>query len=374
MTLAHLLERAGIESVILESQSREYVEKRIRAGVLEQGTVDLFRELGLADRLELEGIEHRGIIMRFDGEDHRIAFDQYGDKSIWIYGQQEVVRDLISARVRLDSPLVFDAQVMDIEGLDTDPVVINYVDREGSQQLTCDIVAGCDGFHGVSRQSIPAGSIREYVHDYPFGWLGILAAVEPSTDELIYASHSRGFALHSLRSPELSRLYVQCSPGDQIEEWSDRRIWDEMHHRFERDGWSLKEGPIIEKSITGMRSYVAEPMQYGNLYLAGDAAHIVPPTGAKGLNLAIADVRVLASGIVEQLQNRNPDILDQYSALCLKRVWKVMHFSWWMTSLLHKFDDDTNGTIRKLQLAQLEYVTSSAAASASLAEQYTGLP
>ena len=374
LTLAHLLRRAGIDSVVLEARSREYVEARVRAGVLEQGTVELFRELGLAGRLDREGLEHRGVELRFGGAGRRIAFDELAGRSIWVYGQQEVVKDLIAARIDGGDPLLFEAEAAAVEGADTTSPMVRYRHEGEEQTLACDFVAGCDGFHGVSRQAVPKRRLREYIHDYPFGWVGILAAVAPSTEELIYASHERGFALHSLRSPELSRLYVQCEPDDVIENWPDRRIWDELHARFEAPGWSLREGPVIEKGITPMRSYVAEPMQYGRLFLAGDAAHIVPPTGAKGLNLAVADVRVLARGIVRHYAEQRDDVLDGYTQTCLSRVWKVMHFSWWMTSMLHIFPNDPDGTQRRLQLAQLDYVTSSRAASASLAEQYTGLP
>ncbi len=374
LTLAHLLQRAGVDCVVLEAQSREYVQARVRAGVLEQGTVELFRELGLAERLDREGLEHRGIELRAGGACRRIAFDELVGRSIWVYGQQEVVKDLIAARIASGAPLLFEAEALAIENAGGPGPVVRYRSAGRYYELACDFVAGCDGFHGVSRRAIPQDALHEYVHDYPFGWVGVLAAAPPSTDELIYASHPRGFALHSLRSPELSRLYVQCEPGDVIENWPDRRIWDELHARFEAPGWSLREGPVLEKGVTPMRSYVGEPMQYGRLFLAGDAAHIVPPTGAKGLNLAVADVRVLARGIEQHYAERRDDILDAYSRTCLSRVWKVMHFSWWMTSMLHIFPGDSDGTQRRLQLAQIDYVTSSRAASASLAEQYTGLP
>lgn len=374
LTLAHLLGRAGIDSVVLEARSREYVEARVRAGVLEQGTVELFREFGLAGRLDREGLEHRGIELRFGGARRRIAFDELVGRSIWVYGQQEVVKDLIAARIDDGGALLFEAEAMAVEGAGATSPVVRYRYEGEERTLACDFVAGCDGFHGASRRAVPKGGLREYVHDYPFGWVGILAAVAPSTEELIYASHERGFALHSLRSPELSRLYVQCEPDDVIENWPDRRIWDELHARFEAPGWSLREGQVIEKGITPMRSYVAEPMQHGRLFLAGDAAHIVPPTGAKGLNLAVADVRVLARGLVQHYAERRDDFLNGYTQTRLAHVWKVMHFSWWMTSMMHVFPDNTDGTQRRLQLAQLDYVTSSHAASASLAEQYTGLP
>ena len=374
LTLAHILHNAGIETVVLESHSRDYVEARIRAGVLEQGTVELFRDLGVSSRFDAEALQHRGVELRFSGTGHRIAFDELIGRSIWVYGQQEVVKDLIGARLATGEQLLFEAEALAVEGIHRNLPVIRYRHEGEERALTCDFIAGCDGFHGISRAQMPPGIMREYVHDYPFGWVGVLASVRPSTDELIYASHDDGFALHSLRSPELSRFYVQCDAGDTIENWPDRRIWDELHRRFESDGWSLLEGPVIEKGITPMRSYVAEPMQHGRLYLAGDAAHIVPPTGAKGLHLAIADIRVLAQGLTEYFATGSAKGLDTYTERCLERVWKVMHFSWWMTQMLHIFPNDVDGTQRRLQLAQLEYVTSSRAASTSLAEQYTGLP
>ena len=375
LTLAHMLHQAGIECVILESRDRTYVEGRIRAGVLEHGTVEVFRGLGLTDRLDREGLVHHGIEIRYQGVGHRIAMSELtGGRTITVYGQQEVVKDLILSWTGLGGDLFFEAEALSIEGAKSSEPVVRYRYEGLECELRCDFIAGCDGFHGISRGAIPKAALREYVHDYPFAWVGILARVAPSTAELIYARHERGFALHSLRSPELSRLYVQCDPDDAIEDWPDRRIWDEMHLRFATPGWSLNEGPIIEKSITPMRSYVAEPMQYGRLYLAGDAAHIVPPTGAKGLNLAVADVRVLAHGLREFFASGGTRTLDRYSEICLRRVWKVMRFSWWMTSMLHNFPGDEDGVQGRLQQAQLDYVTSSKAASTSLAEQYVGLP
>lgn len=374
LTLAHLLHQAGIECVILESHNQNHIESRVRAGLLEDGTVSLFRRLGIAERLDQEGLVHHGIELRYEGIGHRIALSDLTDgRTITVYGQQEVVKDLIASWQTLGD-LFFEAEGLSVTGMQSHEPVINYRFNGEKKELRCDFVAGCDGFHGISRKSIPQVSLHEYVHDYPFGWVGILAQVAPSSKELIYARHKRGFALHSLRSSELSRLYVQCEPDDIIQNWPDRRIWYELHARFAMEGWSLTEGPIIEKSITPMRSYVAEPMQYGRLYLAGDAAHIVPPTGAKGLNLAVADVRVLALGLGEFFASGQMRTLNHYSEICLRRVWKVMHFSWWMTSLLHNFPDDEDGVQERLQLAQLEYVTSSSVASASLAEQYVGLP
>jgi p-hydroxybenzoate 3-monooxygenase len=373
LVLSHLLHQSGIESVILEDRAREYVEQRVRAGVLEQGTVDLLHSLGLGDRLDREGIVHHGLELRFRHHGHRIALsDLTGGRAITIYGQQEVVKDLINARIDSGQPLLFEVDDVSLHGIDSDEPSIGFHHEGRDQELECDVIAGCDGFHGVSRPSIPEGAIRVYDHVYPFGWLGILARVPPSSEELIYANHERGFALHSLRSPELSRLYIQCDPGDDIANWADERIWEEMHTRFEGDGFTLNEGPIIEKGITPMRSFVVEPMQYGRLYLAGDAAHIVPPTGAKGLNLAVADVKVLAAALVEWFRSGDRSLLEAYSATCLKRVWRVQHFSWWMTSMLHRLAG-TNGFEEHLQLAQLDYVCNSEAAARTLAENYVGL-
>ncbi|MCZ6789264.1 MAG: 4-hydroxybenzoate 3-monooxygenase, partial [Chloroflexi bacterium] len=311
----------------------------------------------------------------FGHERRRIAFGELVGRSIWVYGQQEVVKDLIAARIAVGGALLFDAEVTEIADIQTDQPVVHYMEGSEARTLECDFVAGCDGFYGVSRQAIPISALHEYVHDYPFAWVGILAAVPPSTDELIYASHDRGFALHSLRSPEVSRLYLQCDLHDDIAQWPDSRIWEELHVRLETvDSWTLHEGPIIEKSILPMRSYVAEPMRHGRLFLAGDSAHIVPPTGAKGLNLAVADVRVLARALAQIIKSGNAAGINSYTDTCLRRAWKVMHFSWWMTSMLHRFPDTGDGTQRQLQLAQLDYVTSSHAAASSLAEQYTGLP
>jgi p-hydroxybenzoate 3-monooxygenase len=374
LVLSHLLQREGVESVLLESRSREYVEHRVRAGVLEQGTVDLLHELGLDERLQREGLVHHGIELRFDGRGHRIGFDELaGGRAITIYGQQEVVKDLIAARLETDAPLLFEVEDVAVEGLDSDHPTIRFSHAGEARELRCDAVAGCDGFHGVCRAAIPDGVLSFHDHEYPFAWLGILAEVAPSTEELIYAPHERGFALHSLRSPELSRLYVQCDAGDDVADWPDERVWEELHLRLARDdGWSLQEGPVIEKAIAPLRSFVAEPMQYRRLYLAGDAVHIVPATGAKGLNLAVADVWVLAEALAEWFQSGDDALLDAYSATCLRRVWRTQHFSWWMTEMLHRFPDD-DGFARGLRRAQLDYVCSSQAAAATLAENYVGL-
>ncbi|MGA8217380.1 MAG: 4-hydroxybenzoate 3-monooxygenase [Solirubrobacterales bacterium] len=374
LVLSHLLAREGIESVVIEDRSREYVEKRVRAGVLEQGTVDLLIELGLAERLQREGLVHHGIELRFDGQGHRIAFEELAEgRAITVYGQQEMVKDLIAARLDSGAPLLFEVDDVSLHGIDTDEPSIRFMHEGEPKQLRCDAIAGCDGFHGVSRPSVPDGvlSFNEIV--YPFAWLGILAEVAPSTEELIYAPHERGFALHSLRSPELSRLYVQCDPEDSLERWPDERIWEELHIRLARDdGWTLKEGPVIEKAIAALRSVVAQPMQYGRLYLAGDAVHIVPATGAKGLNLAVADVQVLGEALAAYLKGDDDSKLEAYSDACLRRVWRVQHFSWWMTWMLHRFPDD-DGFMRGLRRAQLEYVCNSRAAAKTLAENYVGL-
>jgi p-hydroxybenzoate 3-monooxygenase len=365
LTLARLLEVAGIESVVLENRSREYCEHRIRAGVLEQRTVDLLRTAGVGGRLDREGIVHGGIHLQFDGERHHVPMQELTGRSITIYGQTEVVKDLIAARIESGLPLLFETPV---ESVDPDGGVVRYAGGE----LECDVIAGCDGFHGVCRDAIPGAALRTFDREYPFGWLGILAQVPPSTQELVYAHHARGFALLSLRSPELSRYYVQVRHDENVDEWPDARIWDELRTRTALEGWELEEGPVLEKGVTGMRSFVVEPMQYGRLYLAGDAAHIVPPTGAKGLNLAIADVRVLAEALQHSYGTGSDELLRAYSRHCLRRVWRAEHFSWWMTSMLHRLPGDDPFDTR-LQLSQLRYVTTSEAAARSLAENYVGL-
>jgi p-hydroxybenzoate 3-monooxygenase len=373
LTLAQLLAREGIESVILENRTREYVEKRIRAGVLEQGTVDLLRDAGVGERMDREGIVHGGIYLQFDGERHHVAMSELtGGRGIVIYGQTEVVKDLIAARLAAGLPLLFEVSDVAVRDVESDRPRIAYSHQGGADELECDVIAGCDGFHGVCRPSIPAGVLRAFEREYPYGWLGILAQVEPSMDELVYTHSERGFALLSLRSPQLSRYYLQVAHDEDIGEWSDERIWEELHRRTALDGWSLHEGPVLEKGVTGMRSFVCEPMQHGNLFLAGDAAHIVPPTGAKGLNLAIHDVRVLAEALVDWYRTGSRDLLDGYSERCLRRVWRAEHFSWWMTTMLHRAPDaDPFGL--QLQRSQLRYVTSSEAMATSLAENYTGL-
>jgi p-hydroxybenzoate 3-monooxygenase len=374
LVLGHLLDLHGIDSVILEDRDREYVEGRVRAGVLEQGTVDLLIEMGVGDRLEREGLVHHGVELRFGGERHRIPFDELtGGRGITIYGQQEVVKDLIAARLEAGAPLEFEVEDVRPVGIDTDRPTLRYRHGGDERELRCDVIAGCDGFHGVCRDAVPDGALSFREHVYPFGWLGILAEVAPSSDELIYCHHDRGFALHSMRSPHITRLYLQCAPNEDIERWPDERIWEELHTRFACEGWSLQEGPIIEKGVTPMRSFVAEPMQHGRLFLAGDAVHIVPATGAKGLNLAVADVRVLAGALVRWFSTGDATLLEGYSDACLPRVWIAQHFAWWMTSMFHRMPDDRDGFQARVQRAQLAYVCSSRAAATSFAENYVGL-
>ena len=371
LTLGHLLHREGIDSVVIEDRGRDYVEARIRAGVLEQRTADLLAEAGVGGRMQREGIVHDGIELQFDGERHRIAFDELTGKSIVIYGQTEVVKDLIEARLESGRPLLFEVGDVSVSDLETDRPRIAFSHEGARQELECDVIAGCDGFHGVCRPSIPDGVLTEFSREYPFGWLGILAAVAPSIEELVYSAHQRGFALLSLRTPELSRYYLQCAPDEDLALWPDEKIWAELQVRVGLEGWALEEGAILEKGVTGMRSYVVEPMQYGRLFLAGDAAHIVPPTGAKGLNLAIGDVRLLAETIVDWYRSGDAAVLERYSAECLRRVWRAEHFSWWMTTMLHlPPGEDPFGY--RLRLSQLRYVTGSTSAATSLAENYVG--
>jgi p-hydroxybenzoate 3-monooxygenase len=372
LTLACLLATNGIESVVLENKSRNYIEHRIRAGVLEQGSVELLEAAGVADRLKREGLVHHGIELQFDGERHRVPLsDLTGGASIVIYGQTEVVKDLVSARLASDAPLLFEVENVRLADIDSDCPRVQFSHRGQATELECDVVAGCDGFHGVSRPTIPDGVLTSYSREYPYAWLGILAAVAPSTDELVYAHSPRGFALLSMRSAQLSRLYLQCRPDEDIASWEDSRIWEELQLRLGLPGWTLSEGPVLEKGVTPMRSFVVEPMQHGNLFLAGDAAHIVPPTGAKGLNLALHDVRILAEALADYYATGSKQSLEAYSERCLRRVWRSEHFSWWMTSMLHRsWDGDKYD--EKLQVAQLRYTVTSGAAAASLAENYVG--
>jgi p-hydroxybenzoate 3-monooxygenase len=374
LLLAHLLRLRGIESVVLEARSREYVEARVRAGVLEQGTVDLLSQAGVGDRLHREGLVHHGLELRFDGQGHRIDLSELtGGRAITVYGQQEVVKDLIAARLDAGGELLFEVDDVTLHALEGETPMVRFRHEGSEHELRCAIVAGCDGFHGVCREAIPAGTLSVFEREYPFAWLGILAEVAPSSEELIYCYHERGFALHSMRSPRLTRLYLQCAPDDDVAEWPDERIWDELRTRLATDDpWTLGEGPIVEKGITPMRSFVVEPLRYGRLFLAGDAAHIVPPTGAKGLNLAVADVRVLSEALGAWFADGDSAGLEAYSDTCLRRVWRVQHFSWWMTSMLHRFPGD-DPFDERLQRSQLRYVCSSRAAATTLAENYVGL-
>jgi p-hydroxybenzoate 3-monooxygenase len=375
LLLAHLLTRQGIECVVVEVRSQSHVEQRVRAGVLEQGTVDLLVDAGLGERLKREGLVHHGIEFRFGGHGHRIELTALtGGRSITVYGQQEVVKDLIAARHAAGGAILFEASDVSIADLETTAPSVRFRHAGAPQTLTCDYIAGCDGFHGICRGAVPDGVLSTYERAYPFAWLGILAAAPPTHDELIYAHHERGFALYSMRSPEITRLYLQVAPDEDLAGWSDQRIWRELHERLETaDGWHLQEGRVLERAVTGMRSFVTEPMQYGRLFLAGDAAHIVPPTGAKGMNLAVADVNALARALTLRYREGRDEALSRYSTTCLARVWRAEHFSWWMTSMLHRFPD-ADAFQPKLQRAQLEYVVSSRAAATSLAENYVGLP
>ena len=374
LMLSHLLHLQGIESIVIESRSRTHCEERVRAGVLEQGTVDLLIETGLGDRLKRDGLVHHGIELRFNRRRHRInLFELTGGRAITVYGQQEVIKDLVQARLNAGGEVHFEAEAVSLQHLEGANPAIHFRQNGEVGEITCDFIAGCDGFHGISRRSIPAGAVTMYEREYPFAWLGILAEAPPSSKEVTYTNHERGFALLSMRSPTLSRLYLQCRPDENLAEWSDQRIWRELHARTEADDFALTEGPILQKGVTPMRSFVVEPMQFGRLYLAGDAAHIVPPTGAKGMNLAIADVTVLARALGEFYKTGSQDLLSRYSQSCLRRVWRVQHFSWWMTSMLHRFEGDT-GFDHRRQLAELDYVTSSRVAAQSLAENYVGLP
>ena len=374
LVLAHLLAREGIEAVILEKHTREHIERRVRAGVLEQGTVDLIHELGLGERMRREGMIHHGIQLSFAGRRHHIDFTGLTGREITVYGQQEVVKDLVQAWIARGGAIHFSVEASAIDGLESDHPRIRYRAKDREEALECDYVAGCDGSHGIARQAIPQGALSVYEHVYPLAWLGILAQASPVQDELVYAYHPRGFALFSMRSPQVTRLYLQVSPDEKIESWSDDRIWQELHARLDgADGWRVNDGPVLEKSITAMRSHVVEPMQYRRLYLAGDSAHIVPPTGAKGLNLAVADALVLARGLASYFKTGNRALLDGYSKTCLRRVWRAEHFSWWMTSMLHTFPG--HGAFeRRLQLSQLDYIAHSRPAATSLAENYVGLP
>lgn len=379
LLLAQLLHLRGIDSVVLEVKSQDYIEQRVRAGVLEHVSVDVLNAAGVGERMMREGLRHEGVHLRFAGRDHRIAFHELTGRSLMVYGQQEVVKDLVAARVASGRPLLFDVKDVSVHRIDTETPQVRFRGEGGSETvLDCDFIAGCDGFHGICRQSFPSSVLKLFERVYPFAWLGILADSQPASEELIYANHDNGFALLSMRSPTVSRLYLQCSPDERLEEWPDERIWDELETRLStREGFTLPRGPITQKSVTPMRSFVAEPMQYGRLFLAGDAAHIVPPTGAKGMNSAIADVHVLAEAAAAYYQGsgRSSDLekLNAYSATCLRRTWKVQRFSWWVTSLMHRSESD-NDFDRRRQLAELDYLSTSRAAETTFAENYVGLP
>ena len=375
LLLGHLLHLNGIDSVIVESRSREYVIDRVRAGILEQGTVDLLGAMGVDAGLRRAGMRHEGLQVSFDGRRHRIDLADLTDgKAITVYGQNEVVRDLIDARTVTNRPLCFEADRVTVRALDSSNPALRFWHGGTDHEVHCDFIAGCDGFHGICRSSIPDGVLTAYERVYPFAWLGVLAEASPSSAELVYTYHERGFALFSMRSPTITRLYIQVPPEEPIENWSDDAIWAEMIERMAtRDGWRPHVGRILQKSVTPMRSFVAAPMRYGRLFLAGDAAHIVPPTGAKGLNLAASDVLVLARAMKVFYERGSTDLLEEYSDVCLRRVWKAQRFSWWMTSTLHRFPDQSMFDHRR-QIADLDYLTGSHAAMESLAEQYVGLP
>jgi p-hydroxybenzoate 3-monooxygenase len=375
LLLSHLLHLRGISSIVVEARSRQHVEERIRAGVLEQGTVDLLVEAGVGGRLKREGLVHQGIELRFGGRGHRIDLSELtGGRAITVYAQQEVVKDLIAARLATEGQILFDATDVSVHELNSAAPKVRFRKDGSDFEIACDFIAGCDGFHGVCRNAIPAGMLSVYEQQYPFAWLGILAEAPPVSPELIYTNHERGFALFAMRTAQLSRLYLQCAPDEDIANWPVAKMWDELHTRLAAgSGAALREGPILQKNITPMRSFVAEPMQYGKLFLAGDAAHIVPPTGAKGLNLAVADVRVLAHALASRYDSGGTALLDCYSQTCLRRVWQVQRFSWWMTSMLHRFPGGT-AFHRQLQISELENLTRSRAAATALAENYVGLP
>ena len=375
LMLSHLLHLAGIESIILENRSRQYIEDRVRAGVLEQGTVDLMIETGVGERLQREGLRHDGVWLSFNGRRRRIPLSELtGGRAITVYAQQEVVKDLVQARLNAGGHIVFDVEDLTVHDFDSLLPKIRYRKDDTAHEVVCDFIAGCDGFHGICRPSVPDGVITAYERIYPFAWLGILAEAAPTSEELVYTYNPRGFTLFSMRSPQVTRLYLQCAPDEDLTQWPDDRVWEELCARMRTDdGWAPAVGPVFQKGVTGMRSFVIEPMQFGRLFLAGDAAHIVPPTGAKGLNLAISDVLALTRAVEAFYKSGRQDLLDEYSATCLHRIWKVQRFSWWMTSMLHLFPGD-DGFDHRRQLAELDYFTSSRAGMTSLAENYVGLP
>ena len=374
LLLSHLLALGGVDSIVIETRSRAYCEARQRAGMLESTTVELLRAVGLGERLDAEGLEHDGIYLQFGGERHHMNFRELtGGRWVTIYAQTEIVKDLIRARVVDRAALEFEVTDTEVAGLDSGRPLLRYTDSSGERhEVSCDAIAGCDGFHGICRPAIPSGGLRMMAErSYPYGWLGILAKAPPSTDEVIYCRHENGFALHSMRTPEIGRLYLQVPANEDIARWPDDRIWDELRRRLAVPGWELRTGPVLEKGITSMRSFVATPMRYGRMFLAGDAAHIVPPTGAKGLNLAVADVAALATALVRLLRDNQPELADAYSDNCLDRVWRATHLACWMTAMMHVVpgQDPFESAI---QLAQLRNLVTSRAAATMLAENYTG--
>jgi p-hydroxybenzoate 3-monooxygenase len=372
LMLARLLHLAGISSIIVENRSRDYIENRIRAGLIEDWAADLLIDVGVGERMKAEGMLHWGINIGINGELHRIDFKKLVDKRVTIYGQQEVVKDLVARRLADGGPLLFEVDGVSVHDMASQHPKIRFTHAGKAQEIDCDFIAGCDGFHGICRPSLPDGVVKVFEREYPFGWVGILTESPPPDHELIYSYTDRGFALYTMRSPSISRLYLQCDHDEDIENWSDTRIWDELHKRL-GGARKLQEGKMLQKGITPMRSFVVEPMQHGRLYLAGDSAHIVPPTGAKGMNLAFADVLVLARALDAFYKSKRVDGLENYSANCLRRVWYAQRFSWWMTQILHRFPHET-AFDRRRQLSDLGYITSSPAASTMLAEQYVGLP
>jgi len=377
LLLAHLLHLEGVDSVVLEARSEEYVIDRVRAGVLEQGSVDLLDSVGLGARMHREGLVHHGVHIGFGGTRHRIDMHELtGGRAITVYGQNELQKDLNQARRATGRPLYYEVEQLALHEFESAAPQIRFRHAGSEHEIQCDFIAGCDGFHGISRPALPKSAVRCFEREYPFGWLGILAEASPASEELVYTWTERGFALFSMRSPRVTRLYLQCAPDEDIHAWPDDRIWEELLKRLSTaDGWRPNVGPILQKGVTGMRSFVAEPMQFGRLFLAGDAAHIVPPTGAKGLNLAAADVYTLSRAVALYYRTGSDRLLQEYSSTSLRRVWRAQRFSWWMTSMLHVFRFGDDGAFdRRRQLAELDYLTSSRAAMTSLAENYVGFP